>query len=146
MSAVLSRGRLLAAMAALALAFALALGVYTSSASAVDKVLVCHATSSETNPFNAIIVDDNSTELEGHLEHEGDFISDVENPEQLTDEEAEAICDAGPPTTTTTTTGPPATTTTTTGPPATTTTTTGPPATTTTTTGPPATTTTGPVG
>src|SRR5829696_3659546 len=106
MSAVLSRGRLLAAIAALALAFALALGVYTSSASAVDKVLVCHATESDVHPFEAIIVDDNSTELEGHLEHEGDFISDVENPEQLSNEEALEICEAGPPTTPPTTTPP----------------------------------------
>jgi hypothetical protein len=41
--------------------------------------------------------------LEGHQEHENDFIADVENPELLSDEEAEAICDAGPTDTTDTT-------------------------------------------
>jgi hypothetical protein len=83
-------------LAALALALALALWTFASAAWAAP-VLVCHATASESNPFKAIVVDDSSTTFQGHLEHEEDFISDEANPEQLSDEEAEAICDAGPP-------------------------------------------------
>src|ERR671916_3319054 len=104
MRAVLGRDSLLAVMAAVALAFAMALGVYTSAANAQQaKVLVCHATGDTSNPFDAIVVDDSSAELAGHQEHEDDFVSDVENPELLSDVEAEAICDAGPTDTTDTT-------------------------------------------
>src|SRR5215217_2149789 len=111
MRAVVGRNGLLAAMAALATAFAVSMMFSATAANGQQvKVLVCHATGSQSNPFNAIVVDDDSTQLEGHLGHEGDFVSDVENPEQLSDEEAEAICDAGP---TTTTTGTDTTTTTT---------------------------------
>lgn len=34
-----------------------------------NKVTVCHATASETNPYVLILVDDNSTTFEGHLSH-----------------------------------------------------------------------------
>jgi hypothetical protein len=34
-----------------------------------NKVVVCHATSSSTNPYVTIVVDKNSTEYEGHLGH-----------------------------------------------------------------------------
>ena len=37
-------------------------------------VTICHATSSETNPYVTITVDDDSVKLQGHLAHEDDII------------------------------------------------------------------------
>src|SRR5215211_1541455 len=110
MRAVLSRSSLMVALAALALAFAMALAVYTSGANAqAEKFWLCHNTGSGTNPFVAILVDDDSIPQahEGH----GDFILGPESdfPEKP---DATAACNAEATTTTTTGQTPPPTSTT----------------------------------
>jgi len=44
----------------------------TADAAAVNKVNICHATSSDTNPYVFIQVDDDSAKLKGHLMHRED--------------------------------------------------------------------------
>src|SRR5215216_4280865 len=125
MRAVLSRrGAPLAVIAALVLAFALALGVYmSSSAKAVEEpIILCHATGSATNPFSVITTDDDAV-INAHIpQHENDFIlGPAADFEGMSKEELEEACAEAAPTTTTTTTGtPPPTTTTGTPPPSTT--------------------------
>ena len=43
----------------------------SASAPAPDKVTLCHATASETNPYVSVTVDENSTNLAGHEAHTG---------------------------------------------------------------------------
>src|SRR5215217_2261813 len=125
MRAVLSRrGAPLAVIAALVLAFALALGVYmSSSAKAVEEpIILCHATGSATNPFSVITTDDDAV-INAHItQHENDIIlGPAADFEGMSKEELEEACAEAAPTTTTTTTGtPPPTTTTGTPPPSTT--------------------------
>lgn len=60
----------LAAIAALVMSSGVAMMVAAGPAhAAVNKIGVCHATSSDTNPYNFILVDDDSTKLEAHLAH-----------------------------------------------------------------------------
>src|SRR5919112_4296280 len=101
MSAVLSRTSLLAVLAALAMAFAMALGVFASSASAqAEKFWLCH--NAGDNKFVAIEVDDDSIP-DAHTGH-GDFILGPAE-DFPTKPEATEACNAGTDTTTTTTTG-----------------------------------------
>jgi hypothetical protein len=44
----------------------------SADAAAVNKVAICHATSSDTNPYVFILVDDDSAKLKGHLQHRND--------------------------------------------------------------------------
>jgi len=44
----------------------------TSADAAVNKVGICHATSSDSNPYVFILVDDDSAKLKGHLQHRED--------------------------------------------------------------------------
>lgn len=50
---------------------ALMVAATPANAAVVDavKVGVCHATSSDTNPYVYLLVDDDSTKLQGHLQH-----------------------------------------------------------------------------
>lgn len=72
--------RAVLAVSAVALTSALAPGAASAgepanaAASANQKVLVCHATSSTNNPYVSILVADDSTLLEAHEAHEGDII------------------------------------------------------------------------
>lgn len=63
----------LAAAGALVLSSGVALMVTATSADAAQeqhvKVGICHATSSDTNPYVFILVDDDSAKLKGHLMH-----------------------------------------------------------------------------
>src|SRR5215210_3306884 len=93
MTAVLSRNGLVAVMAALTLAFALALGVYTSSASA-QVVGVCHYPPGNTENGQFIGPDEES--YDAHVAH-GDDLS--------TQEECEGTGTTGTDTTGTDTTG-----------------------------------------
>ena len=98
---------MVAILGALAMAFALALGVYTSSAKAqVTKIAVCHGVPvSENQPldhYEFIVVDDNSTQLEAHEAHPKDVI--LGPADDLTIEDCPTVT---PPPTTTTTTGTP---------------------------------------
>ncbi|MFN2589517.1 MAG: hypothetical protein ABR518_01950, partial [Actinomycetota bacterium] len=82
------RGRTVFAVA-MASMLAIALLVMANSASAAGEAIVCHATGSQTNPFNLLVVDSESTQFQGHLGHEDDIIAENPTPEQL--EEAKAI-------------------------------------------------------
>ena len=66
----------LAALGALVMSSGVALMVTATSADATQvqhvPVGVCHATSSDTNPYVFIVVDDDSTKLKGHLMHRND--------------------------------------------------------------------------
>jgi hypothetical protein len=66
----------LAATGALVMSSGVALMVTATSADAAQTqhvpVGVCHATSSDTNPYVFIVVDDDSTKLKGHLKHRDD--------------------------------------------------------------------------
>ncbi|MCW2754262.1 MAG: hypothetical protein JWQ32_1673 [Marmoricola sp.] len=64
---------LLAALGMLVMSSGVALMVTSTSANAAaDKVGVCHATSSDSNPYVYIVVDVNSAKLKGHLMHRND--------------------------------------------------------------------------
>ncbi len=69
------QGRKLAAVAIAAASLAVAGATFSVSAVAngdkADKVTLCHATASESNPYVSITVDENSTKLEGHEGHTG---------------------------------------------------------------------------
>lgn len=61
------------------LKFAIALGVvlilavaFVFVVKAADKITICHATGSVTNPFTEITINENS--LRGHADHSGDII------------------------------------------------------------------------
>src|SRR5215203_1192785 len=110
MSAVLSRGRVLAIPAALVLALALAFGTFASAAMANHlenepgtKRVLCHSGNGKN--YTSIAVDESAVgDVAGHTDHEFDFIL----PEPLSfyqaefgpdiDEEVQALCEAGPPT------------------------------------------------
>jgi hypothetical protein len=64
---------LLAALGMLVMSSGVALMVTSTSANAAaDKVGICHATSSDSNPYVFISVDANSAKLQGHLMHRND--------------------------------------------------------------------------
>ncbi|MFL6022442.1 MAG: hypothetical protein ACJ72O_03815 [Marmoricola sp.] len=63
----------IAAFGALTMSSGVALlATATSADAAVNKVNICHATSSDTNPYVFIQVDDDSAKLKGHLMHRED--------------------------------------------------------------------------
>lgn len=64
----------IAAFGALTMSSGIALLATATSAdaAAVNKVNICHATSSDTNPYVFISVDDDSAKLKGHLMHRQD--------------------------------------------------------------------------
>ena len=59
----------LAALGMLVMSSGAALMVTAGSASAATKVGICHATSSDSNPYVFISVDDDSAKFKGHLAH-----------------------------------------------------------------------------
>jgi hypothetical protein len=59
----------LAAMGVLVMSSGAALLVTASPASAANKVGICHATSSDSNPYVFVSVDDDSVKFKGHLKH-----------------------------------------------------------------------------
>lgn len=59
----------LAAIGMLVMSSGVALMLGASPSSAATKVNVCHATSSDTNPYVFISVDDDSTQFEAHMAH-----------------------------------------------------------------------------
>lgn len=59
----------IAAIGVLVMSSGVALMVSAGPASAANKVGICHATSSDTNPYVFILVDDDSAKLKGHLKH-----------------------------------------------------------------------------
>lgn len=59
----------LAGLGMLVMSSGIALMVTVSPAAAAVKVNVCHATSSDTNPYVFLQVDDDSTQLQAHLMH-----------------------------------------------------------------------------
>lgn len=58
-----------AALGMLVMSSGVALMVTAAPANAANKVGICHATSSDTNPYVFISVDDDSAKLKGHLQH-----------------------------------------------------------------------------
>lgn len=58
-----------AALGMVTLSSGVALMVSAGPANAANKVGICHATSSDTNPYVFISVDDDSAKLKGHLQH-----------------------------------------------------------------------------
>src|SRR4051794_20408916 len=63
----------IAAFGALTMSSGVALlATATSADAAVNKVGICHATSSDSNPYVFISVDDDSAKLKGHLMHRED--------------------------------------------------------------------------
>src|SRR5690349_11573524 len=63
----------IAAFGALTMSSGVALlATATSADAAANKVNICHATSSDTNPYVFIQVDDDSAKLKGHLMHRQD--------------------------------------------------------------------------
>lgn len=58
-----------AAVGMLVMSSGVALMVTAAPANAANKVGICHATSSDTNPYVFISVDDDSAKLKGHLQH-----------------------------------------------------------------------------
>jgi hypothetical protein len=115
MRAVLSRSSLVA-MVALALAFVAAMVVNSTAAHAQagDKVVWCHATGSQTNPFVIVVVQAGGPADIAHEGHPDDVKIDEGPGLKHSDYDAATDCPGAPtpPTTTTTTTGPPTTTTT----------------------------------
>lgn len=61
--------RWLAALGLLLASMGIAILASATSASAATKVIVCHATNSDSNPYRVVVVDDNSTQLEAHKAH-----------------------------------------------------------------------------
>ncbi|MCW2787311.1 MAG: hypothetical protein JWP74_3828 [Marmoricola sp.] len=59
----------MAALGVLVMSSGIALMVSASPATAANKVGICHATSSDSNPYVFISVDDDSVKLQGHLAH-----------------------------------------------------------------------------
>lgn len=59
----------LATLGALVMSSGIALMVTATPANAATKVPICHATSSDTNPYTFILVDDDSKKFQGHLAH-----------------------------------------------------------------------------
>jgi hypothetical protein len=98
----------MAVLAALAMAFALALGVLSSSAGAEpgDKVVWCHATGSQTNPFVIVVVQAGGPADIAHEGHPNDVKIDEGPGLKHSDYDASTDCPGAPPTTTgTSTTG-----------------------------------------
>lgn len=62
----------LASAGMLVMSSGVALMVTATPAEAANKVGICHATSSDTNPYVYIEVDDDSVKLKGHLQHRND--------------------------------------------------------------------------
>jgi hypothetical protein len=62
--------------------------VLVGPAGAVSEAIICHATGSESNPFE-IIVTDNQGVIDGHSKHEGDIIAT--NPTQDQIDEAKSL-------------------------------------------------------
>lgn len=58
-----------AALGMLVMSSGVALMVTAGPANAANKVGICHATSSDSNPYVFISVDDDSAKLKGHLQH-----------------------------------------------------------------------------
>jgi len=58
-----------AALGMLTMSSGVALMVTAAPANAANKVGICHATSSDSNPYVFISVDDDSAKLKGHLKH-----------------------------------------------------------------------------
>lgn len=58
-----------AALGMLTMSSGVALMVTAAPANAANKVGICHATNSDSNPYNFISVDDDSAKLQGHLAH-----------------------------------------------------------------------------
>src|SRR5215217_6140162 len=118
MRAVLNRSSLVAILGALAMAFALAMVVLSSSAGAqaTEKRAWCHATGSSTNPFVIVVVQKGGPQDIAHEGHPDDLFI-TEGPDlKHSDFDAATDCPGAPPTTTTTTGTPPPTSTTTGGP------------------------------
>src|SRR5215212_2150509 len=113
MRAVLSRSSLVA-MVALALAFVAAMVVNSTAAHAVpgDKVVWCHATGSQTNPFVIVVVQAGGPADIAHEGHANDVKIDEGPGLKHSDYDAATDCPGAPPTTTTTTVTPPPTSTT----------------------------------
>src|SRR5215213_3684180 len=76
MRAVLSRSSLVAILGALAMAFALAMMVLSSSAGAVPgpKKAWCHATGSESHPFVIVVVQAGGSRDVAHEGHSDDIL------------------------------------------------------------------------
>ena len=63
---------LMAALGALTVSSGIALLVTAPAANAATPVNICHATSSDSNPYTFITVDDDSAKFAGHLAHRND--------------------------------------------------------------------------
>src|SRR5690349_20960993 len=61
-----------AALGMLVMSSGAALMLTATPANAANKVGICHATSSDSNPYVFISVDDDSVKLKGHLQHRED--------------------------------------------------------------------------
>jgi len=77
-----TRGRLGVGTASVAAILAITAMVAPSAGAQAEKILVCHGTSSEKNPFEVILVDDNSTQLEGHQAHADDGDDFIFGPDE----------------------------------------------------------------
>src|SRR5215211_1671539 len=105
MRAVLNRSSLVAILGALAMAFALAMVVLSSSAGAqaTEKRAWCHATGSSTNPFVIVVVQKGGPQDVAHEGHPDDILIDEGPDLKHSDFDAATDCPGAPPTTTTTT-------------------------------------------